>query len=484
MDPNLRRYLPALVVLALVGVAVYMGQPDTLTGSAAGSGCAGATGQLPDAIVEVGTEADEGASEAVRTLVLIDVNDANKAGQVAALEEARQQVSEFGAAAVPAILDELQSSGCNEAASADLMDLLGDLGGMNQFAGQAQMKMALMLLDIAITAVDSEEAERQFRDPNSVTDQEEADRVRCAEEAGVVITNWYASTRGEDQAADDNSQALAMDVMGRLKDLPAGDFRAVKLIQILDQLADLSERWAATFEGMTIEDLLHAGARGVACQAAVRRKSDLSAVLARFKEIEEAPVLVCAIKVASQSGNTNPALYSLVSEDVRVREAAIRSLGSVGGPEFLGKLTEMLFDTDVVNLETPEARDEEKREQVALVAAIGQIIARDDEGDLEVTLADIAAASENVSNGETLVEQITAIITRLGGGSAQGEANGEEEGAEGEGAEGEGAEEEASPDVEAEEPKSEDGGGSEGVEANQNSEEEDAAEGAAEGDNP
>jgi len=477
MDPNLRRYFPALVVLLLVGVAVYMGQPDTLTGSAAGSGCAGASGQLPDAIVEVGGETDEGAAEAVMKLIAIDVNDTSKQGQVAALAEARQEVSEFGGVAVPAILDELQASGCNEAASGDLIDLLGDLGGMNQFAGQAQMKMALLLLDVSISAVEGEDAERQFRDPNSISDQEEADRMRCAEEAGVVVTNWYASTKSDEDQAAAEAQSLAIDIMGRIKDLPAGDFTAHRLVQMLDGVAEISERWAKEFENLTMEGSLHAEARGAACSAAVSRKSDLSLVRESFKEIEEAPVLVCAIKASAQWGTDSYILHGLVAEDAKVRMASIVTAGKTGSLEHVAPLSEMLFATDINALETEEERNEEKTQQLALIESIAVLVVRDG-GDPTAALAVTTELSVKVSNGSILIQKIRDRITEMGGDMEQPDASDEgdtpEEDAGGESDEGEsdpGNEGAASPPDE---------GGEE--DPNDNSEEEDAAEGEAAGD--
>lgn len=77
MNPSTRRYLPVIGVVALLLVAVYFGQPDRMTGSAAGAGCAGGQGQLV-AENEAGA-VTQAAYDSVRAVVKFNA-DAEEAG--------------------------------------------------------------------------------------------------------------------------------------------------------------------------------------------------------------------------------------------------------------------------------------------------------------------------------------------------------------------------------------------------------------------
>jgi hypothetical protein len=121
MNPSIRRYLPVVAVVGLLLVAVYFGQPDRMTGSAAGAGCAGGQGELVTEN-EAGT-VTKTALDSVRAIVNFD-SAAAEAGEMASLDELKVTVEEMGIDAVPALLEELRDSGCMTTNSAELIDLV------------------------------------------------------------------------------------------------------------------------------------------------------------------------------------------------------------------------------------------------------------------------------------------------------------------------------------------------------------------------
>ena len=151
MNPSTRRYLPVIAVVALLLVAVYFGQPDRMTGSAAGAGCAGGEGQLV-AENEAGA-VSQAAYDSVRAVVKFNA-DAEEAGEMASLEDLKATVEDMGLAAVPALLEELRDTGCMTTNSAELIDLIQILGEQPDFDGELYGVIADTLLDVAVMSLD------------------------------------------------------------------------------------------------------------------------------------------------------------------------------------------------------------------------------------------------------------------------------------------------------------------------------------------
>ncbi|GEM_PF-2694644 len=119
MSPNLRRILPALVALAVVGGGVWWG--GSKAAGDAGAGCAGSTEAPPDtsSLGDVG----EGDGDAVAQLVALDAS--HFAGDTSPeLQAALDAVNEQGAAAVPALAAKVRDQGCTEPSSAELVSIL------------------------------------------------------------------------------------------------------------------------------------------------------------------------------------------------------------------------------------------------------------------------------------------------------------------------------------------------------------------------
>jgi hypothetical protein len=422
MNPSTRRYLPVIGVVALLLVAVYFGQPDRMTGSAAGAGCAGGQGQLV-AENEAGA-VTQAAYDSVRAVVKFNA-DAEEAGEMASLEDLKATVEDMGTAAVPALLEELRDTGCMTTNSAELVDLIQILGDQPDFDGELYGVIADTLLEVAVMSLDdasgndgaemtaelanageSDEPEVQavLDDAgNDGTTMQTADAANkgdrtfdCAIDALDVVREWSAAKTDADETLKKVLQQLA--------DGPEGSKSAVELVELLAELAPQDSDWAATFEGIAIDQKMDKNARGLACDAAVERESKLQVMRDDLSSVNSPAAAICLIEESPSFEDASYAHWGIKSDESSVRLAAITTFIEVGGDQDIERLLIHLF-TDIQD----EPRDFDDSERAMTVKSITALVNESEtEGfDLLASAADLAHAAEL---GAVWLEELDAAL--------------------------------------------------------------------------
>jgi hypothetical protein len=422
MNPSTRRYLPVIGVVALLLVAVYFGQPDRMTGSAAGAGCAGGQGQLV-AENEAGA-VTQAAYDSVRAVVKFNA-DAEEAGEMASLEDLKATVEDMGTAAVPALLEELRDTGCMTTNSAELVDLIQILGDQPDFDGELYGVIADTLLEVAVMSLDdasgndgaemtaelanageSDEPEVQavLDDAgNDGTTMQTADAANkgdrtfdCAIDALDVVREWSAAKTDADETLKKVLQQLA--------DGPEGSKSAVELVELLAELAPQDSDWAATFEGIAIDQKMDKNARGLACDAAVERESKLQVMRDDLSSVNSPAAAICLIEESPSFEDASYAHWGIKSDESSVRLAAITTFIEVGGDQDIERLLIHLF-TDIQD----EPRDFDDSERAMTVKSITALVNESEtEGfDLLASAAELAHAAES---GAAWLEELDAAL--------------------------------------------------------------------------
>jgi len=383
MNPSTRRYLPVVAVVALLLVAVYFGQPDRMTGSAVGAGCAGGQGELV-AENELGA-VESGPLNSVRDIVNFD--EATGGGEMASLDDLKVTVEEFGGKALPALLEELRSSGCMDTNSAILIELVATIGELEEIDNETRTTISKTLVDIAVIA----------RNPTSEKDVPEmqADEFQilqerqfgCSDDAFDLVQGWASST----QSDMDDMIAHTQQSISELNDAdPAG----VPLVELLADIAPKDEEWGKIFEQMAANPNLHKDAQGTACEAAVEegRDSELAAVRDIFAEVTSPSVAVCVIEESVEWEDSQYAVLGLKNNEDSVRMSAIGAFGTVGGADDIDTLLAHLF-----SVPDPNGVSADESERNATVTVIAALVAASDTAapDLLVGASDMAAAMGN-----------------------------------------------------------------------------------------
>jgi len=422
MNPSTRRYLPVIGVVALLLVAVYFGQPDRMTGSAAGAGCAGGQGQLV-AENEAGA-VTQAAYDSVRAVVKFNA-DAEEAGEMASLEDLKATVEDMGAAAVPALLEELRDTGCMTTNSAELVDLIQILGDQPDFDGELYGVIADTLLDVAVMSLDDasgddgaemtaelanagesdEPAVQAVLDDagNDGTTMQAADAANkgdrtfeCAIDALDVVREWSAAKTDADETLKK--------VLEQIAEAAPGSKSVVELVELLAELAPQDAEWADTFEGMAVDQEMDKDARGLACDAAVERESKLQVMRDDLSAVTSPAAAVCLIEESPSFEDASYAHWGIKSDESNVRLASITTFIEVGGDQDIERLLVHLFTAP-----QDEPRDFDDSERATTVKAITALVEESEvEGfDLLASAADLAEASES---GAAWLEELDAAL--------------------------------------------------------------------------
>lgn len=422
MNPSTRRYLPVIGVVALLLVAVYFGQPDRMTGSAAGAGCAGGQGQLV-AENEAGA-VTQAAYDSVRAVVKFNA-DAEEAGEMASLEDLKATVEDMGAAAVPALLEELRDTGCMTTNSAELVDLIQILGDQPDFDGELYGVIADTLLDVAVMSLDDasgddgaemtaelanagesdEPAVQAVLDDagNDGTTMQAADAANkgdrtfeCAIDALDVVREWSAAKTDADETLKK--------VLEQIAEAAPGSKSVAELVELLAELAPQDAEWADTFEGMAVDQEMDKDARGLACDAAVERESKLQVMRDDLSAVTSPAAAVCLIEESPSFEDASYAHWGIKSDESSVRLASIATFIEVGGDQDIERLLVHLFTAP-----QDEPRDFDDSERATTVKAITALVEESEvEGfDLLASAADLAEASES---GAAWLEELDAAL--------------------------------------------------------------------------
>ena len=391
MNPSIRRYIPVVAIVALLLVAVYFGQPDRMTGSAAGAGCAGSQGQFV-AENEAGTVTTS-AQDSVRAVLRFD-STATDAGEITSLDDLKLVVEEMGADALPALLEELRDTGCMTTNSAELIDLVQVLGDQPDFDGQLYGVLADTLLEVATMALDNagdgdsemsiealdggkgDRAEMQADVADAGADSapemqaqdvaaggrtfEGGPAYNCAADALEVVQIWAASKLD----GNDFVKKLEQQIDG----LEPGAKSALELVELLAELAPHDEDWARAFETMALDQEMDKDARGLACDAAVARESELTAMRDDLSLLTSPPAAVCLLEASVAFEDASVASWGLKHEEPTVRFAALSVFREIGGDDDVTLLLMHLFPA--LGEEPNGFEDSERGLTVKAIAAV------------------------------------------------------------------------------------------------------------------
>jgi hypothetical protein len=373
MNPSTRRYLPVVAVVALLLVAVYYGQPDRMTGSAAGAGCAAGEGQLV-AENELGS-VESGHMDAVRAVATFDT-DAFDAGDSESLEDLKSAVEDLGGAALPALLEELNVYGCGPANAASVIDLVEFMGDLPEFDNEDRAVLVQALLDLAVvgfdagddkqaptigTGIEAGDDSKVERDVVMVNPLQER-QFECAGRSLDLVQGWAASTKADLEVVLDKTEQL-------LAALDDGDPTAAELVELLAELAPEDEEWAKIFEQMAGDSGLHKDAQGTACDAAVQRGSELSSLRDDINSITSASVSVCLVEASIEWEDSSYADWALKNNEETVRLAAISAFADVGDVEDVASLLAHLFSVN-----DPSGISASESERYATIATIAGLV--------------------------------------------------------------------------------------------------------------
>jgi hypothetical protein len=423
MNPSTRRYLPVIAVVALLLVAVYFGQPDRMTGSAAGAGCAGGQGQLV-AENEAGA-VTQTAYDSVRAVVKFNA-DAEEAGEMASLEDLKATVEDMGVSAVPALLEELRDSGCMTTNSAELVDLIQILGEQPDFDGELYGVIADTLLEVAVMSLDDASSNDGVEMTTELADGGEGDEpsvqavlddagndgtvmqaadaankggrtFECAIDALDVVREWSAAKIDADESLKK--------IIEQIDGATPGSKSTVELIELLAELAPRDSDWGAIFENMSVDQEMNKDARGLACDAAVERGSKLQVLRDDLEAVNSPAAAVCLIEESVSFEDSSYAHWGIKSSESAVRLAAIATFTEVGGDQDIERLLIHLF---TVSGQEPSGFDDSERSMT--VKAIVDLVAQSETEafDLLVSAADFAGQADEL--GQIWLEELDAAL--------------------------------------------------------------------------
>jgi hypothetical protein len=422
MNPSIRRYLPVVAVVGLLLVAVYFGQPDRMTGSAAGAGCAGGQGELVTEN-EAGT-VTKTALDSVRAIVNFD-SAAAEAGEMASLDELKVTVEEMGIDAVPALLEELRDSGCMTTNSAELIDLVQILGEQPDFDGELYGVISKTLLSVAVIALDdagsrseptmtTELANTKGDEPDmqaGLADAGESDEPRmqaqdaakgdrifdCAVGALDVVQEW--------SSARTDARETAKKVLEQIDSLDAGSKSSVELVELLADVAPSDEEWAEIFENIAVDQELDKDARGLACDAAVERDSSLSVIRNDLSALTSPAAAVCLIEASPAFEDSSYATWGLKHEEATVRLTALGVLSEIGGDSEVEMLLSHLFHAP-----GSEPRGFDDAERSATVKAIATVVSESEKEPADLLIGAVDLSNQAAELGATWLEMLDRAV--------------------------------------------------------------------------
>jgi len=335
--------------------------------------------------------------DAVRAVANFDT-DAFKAGDSESLEDLRLAVEELGGVALPALMEEITINGCGPVNAASVIELLEFVGELPEFDNQVRTVILSGLIEAAVVAFDSggdlqasplgDKADA----PSPANDlsagelvdasPEQQRQFECAGRSLDLVQGWAASSKAElEVILEKTEEALAA--------LEDGDPTAGELVELLAELAPEDEEWAKTFEQMAANSGLHKDAQGTACEAAVERGSELSALREDINSVTSASVSVCVIEASIDWEDSSYADWGLKSNEESVRLAAISAFADVGDAEDISSLLTHLFSVHDPN--GISASESERNATIAIIAGMVKD-SETDPSELLIGALDLASA--------------------------------------------------------------------------------------------
>ncbi len=306
-----------------------------------------------------------------------------------AWQDARAAVVALGIRAIPVIAQQLRRRGCGEADGHRLVGLLQELSDAVGFEAARSIAVSDLMLEIVArtgdvptpaspewdaalaaageggpAAVSASElaaaVEASLAPPITLAADKRVASRRCVD--GALNLVRYLKSRERIAPAD-----LETLTRKHLANLPDGSTYAIPLLGFLDLSVPSEREEALAFEAMAQDAKWHPEARGVACEAAIRRNNRMKASVPILEELAP-PVLVCILeRGAGREWFDHGAARKLLDhDDVGVRLAAIASLvAESAGTD---------FDPLLVRLDHLRKTDGRLRESTALLRAVTDIV--------------------------------------------------------------------------------------------------------------
>lgn len=295
---------------------------------------------------------------------------------------ARAKVTTLGIKAIPEIAQQLRRRGCAQPGAEALVGVLQELTDAVGFEAARSIGVSDLALELASRTGDiptppSSELTAALTAGGGASEAVAAVRavstpaaLKAAGQRGVSrrcagdALDLVRYLRSKERIAPADLETLTNKHLGAL---PEGSVLAIDMIRMLDSSAPSEKANADAFEGMAQSPRYAPVARGVACEAAIRRNNRMKSSMAVIDTLA-APVLICLLEGgAGREWFDHLAARKLLDhEDRRVRLAAIASLvEESAGTDFdplLGRLHE---------LRQTEGR---LRESTALLRAVTDIV--------------------------------------------------------------------------------------------------------------
>lgn len=349
MQPGTRRLLPAIVFVVVGGLAVWAASPESLTGSADGSGCAGTPpmGVQTEAL----DQEDPASADAVAALVALPDAAFRKGG--AELDKASRQIIALGPAAFQSLLSAMQSEGLDSPAGLELTRLaagamaeqsfdpmvleaavnisinniaqaLPDLGVPVPVPGFAD------LADQAGGAMTPQQVEEGYGELFDGIEGIEALDVDALEEAvanSLAIARWARMSLSEQAGEQMTSRILE-----QVENMEPNAAITALLLQDMNEAAPATAEYGQRFLELALSDDRLDVSRAIACEAARVRPVDLGPLFAKDVNDFAPQTARCLLRAATTTAHVDFAVASTVHGNPTVREAGWQTIAVIGEP--------------------------------------------------------------------------------------------------------------------------------------------------------
>lgn len=345
MNPSASRYLPLVALAVVVGVGIYFGGGDRLTGEAGAAGCGGGGAAQAD-LTPLGTP-DESTQKTVAEAADVPaVVQVGLSSEVARAEALAAEIISKGPSALADVVQHIRNIGCYQKGSSLLVEVARTLAAQTSVTPKQRQLVAEVLLDAAIHAGSAHElgaARPANQDKPIYTDNAEVSRAVDSLRAGESLA---AAPNVDDPSYVDAARAwdcvhratidvntlvrfgvsdpriLAQEAALAVRALPAVHPMAIALVSVLDSTVGETPEERQSLESIVSDDRIHAIARGLACRASVRRGSSLGTFRGALGGSAPGELLSCLLT----TGDAEAIQIAVERGDPQIRTEAWRRL--------------------------------------------------------------------------------------------------------------------------------------------------------------
>ena len=279
-----RMVLPAAACVVLLGVGVYFSGGD-LAGDASGAGCG--TGEVVDVQQDIG-DTDAGLDAELADLASWDAARLADPMQRPEFDRRLGDVIDEGPAAVPSLITVIQTQGCNEPASGEIIGGLHKIIIDDVTALDGRQGIASVLVTAATQGLlqfDLPEAAPTFSEYPEIAALADQLRVAAVGFQPPDVDAWIHEPGRREQLAEDDGvtrcslaaldatvslmDSAAFDrLIAALGDVPAGHPAGLQIVEAALELQSTRTGTEDVFRTLALDPELHPDARGMACWAA------------------------------------------------------------------------------------------------------------------------------------------------------------------------------------------------------------------------